>query len=178
MFRFWPIQVLHWPAWFSNLNLKPDIVIQNKATKTVDIFELTCQGEQRIETAHRLKAKKYQHFSKDITNYKATVIPFEIGSNTGFVSERNKASIKKLHSYCKKGIKLKKFVENISAVTILSSYYIFNCRNNRNWDDLDPISGHSQPTNYRNLHQLFILKRNHFVKTSRKICDIFFGNPH
>ena len=49
-------------------NLKPDIVIQNKATKTVDIFELTCPGEQRIETAHRLKTEKYQHFKNDITN--------------------------------------------------------------------------------------------------------------
>ena len=120
-------------------NLKPDIVVLDRKNKTVDIFELTCPGETRIDIAHKLKQEKYQHFEKDISSYKASVIPFEIGSNTGFISTRNKASLNKLHTYCKKNIKLKQFNHNISAVTILSSYFIFNCRNQPDWESMDHI---------------------------------------
>ena len=120
-------------------NLKPDIVVLDQKNKTVDIFELTCPGETRIDIAHKLKKEKYQHFEKDILTYKASVIPFEIGSNTGFISTRNKASLNKLHTYCKKNLKLKQFNNNISAVTILSSYFIFNCRNQTDWETMDHI---------------------------------------
>ena len=120
-------------------NLKPDIVVIDKSAKSVNILELTCPGEMRIDTANKLKQAKYQHFLTDITTFKPSLIPFEVGSHTGQISRRNKESLKQLHTFCKKGIKLKQFIDNISAICILSSYYIFNCRDQQNWEPLDPI---------------------------------------
>ena len=101
----------------------------------MSIFELTVPSEQRIEKANSLKNEKYQHFITDIKNHTVTVAPFEIGSHTGFISNSNRKSLKEIHKFCKKEIKLKNFMQNISAITILSSYYLFNCRGDANWDN-------------------------------------------
>ena len=120
--------------------LKPDIVIFDKASKTVDIFELTIPAEHRIKKAHELKYEKYQHFISDIKNQTVKVLPFEIGSHTGYITQENKKTLHSLHKYCEKNITMKKFTQNISAIVVLSSYYIFNARNQENWDTLDQIS--------------------------------------
>ena len=119
--------------------LKPDIVVIDKSCKTVSIFELTIPAEHRIKTAHELKYQKYQHFMSDIKSHTAIVTPFEIGSHTGYISSENKKSIHSLHKFCEKSITLKKFLHNISAITVLSSYYIFNARNQENWESLETI---------------------------------------
>ena len=113
--------------------LKPDIVIIDNKNKQVKIFELTVPGENRISEAHRLKTEKYQHFSSDIKSHTATVLPFEIGSHTGFISRENIKTLHTLHKHCKKDIKLKQFMKNISSISVISSYFIFNCRNEREW---------------------------------------------
>ena len=120
-------------------NLKPDVVIIDKAKKSATIFELTVPAEHRLKIANKLKMEKYQHFSSDITSHTVTVIPFEIGSHTGQINRENKLSLHTLHKYCKKDIKLKKFLDNISAISVLSSYVIFNCRNLESWATPDPI---------------------------------------
>ena len=99
--------------------LKPDIVVLDKQKKAVHIFELTCPAEHRIETANQLKAHKYSHFESDIMHFKTTVIPFEVGSHTGYLTRNNKTRLASLHKFCKKSIKLKNFERNISAITIL-----------------------------------------------------------
>ena len=118
---------------------KPDIVIVDQKTKSVYIFELTVPGEARIEIAHSLKSDSYSHFASDITAYTVSVTPFEVGAHTGHISNENKKRLQSLHKFCTKDIKLKKFKENISAITILSSYYIFNCRNKEAWSTPDHI---------------------------------------
>ena len=132
-----------WQGYIYNLprgtTLKPDIVIVEKSNKTVTIFELTIPAEHRIKSAHELKFQKYQHFISDIQTYTVKVIPFEIGSHTGYISSDNKKSIHSLHKFCEKNITLKKFSQNISAITVLSSYYIFNARNQDNWETMDTI---------------------------------------
>ena len=120
-------------------NLKPDLVIVSKKEKSVSIFELTVPAEHRIEAAHKLKTEKYQHFLTDIKSFKPSVTPFEIGSHTGFVSTSNRRNLTEIHKFCKPSIKLKKFIQNISAITILGSYYIFNCRNQEIWDNPENI---------------------------------------
>ena len=50
------------------------------------------------------------------------------------MNERNKASLKTLHQYVRKDIKLKDFISNISAITIMSSNFIFNVRDHQEWD--------------------------------------------
>ena len=108
--------------------------------KTVNVFELTVPGEHRLEISHKLKFEKYQHFVSDTpSRYKTTVQPFEIGSHTGHVNKENKLTLNTLHKFCHKNIKLKKFTHNISAITVLSSYYLFNCRKQGTWESMDPI---------------------------------------
>ena len=118
---------------------KPDIVIVDQKCKSVNIFELTVPGETRLDTAHKLKTESYSHFVRDITSHTVTVTPFEVGAHTGHINNDNKKRLKTLHSFCTKDIKLKKFKENISAISILSSYYIFNCRNQEMWSTPDHI---------------------------------------
>ena len=120
--------------------LKPDVVIIDRKSKKVDIFELTVPGEQRIEISHNLKTEKYSHFVSDITRYQPSLTAFEVGAQTGYLTRENKKAIGTLHKYCQKNIKLKNFTNNISAITVLSSYYIFNCRNSSEWEISDYIS--------------------------------------
>ena len=101
--------------------LRPDIVIIDKQKKEVNIFELTVPGETRIKISHNLKYQKYQHLNSDIGSHTVNIIPFEIGSQNGYVSHENKGYLQKLHKFCQKNIKLKKFTQNISAVSVLSS---------------------------------------------------------
>ena len=111
----------------------------DRKTKKVTIFELTVPSEQRIVPAHTLKEQSYHHFEADIKSFTATVVPFEVGSHTAFISKDNRTRLNLLHKYCKKNIKLKNFLNNISAVGVLGSYYIFNCRDQVLWADITPI---------------------------------------
>ena len=90
--------------------LKPDIVVIDKYTKSVTIFELTVPAEHRLKIAHDLKYQKYSHFTRNI----------EIGSHTGYISSDNKGYIHTLHKFCRKSIKQKKFMQNMSAIVTLS----------------------------------------------------------
>lgn len=119
-------------------NLKPDIVVIDKQKKSVTIFELTVPAEHRLKIAHDLKFQKYSHFETN-PNFTVKVVPFEVGSHTGYISSDNKKYIHTLHKHCKKSIKLKKFMQNMSAISVLSSYYLFNCRNYDAWGDMEPI---------------------------------------
>ena len=111
----------------------------DKQQKSVSILELTCPAEHRLDIAHRLKKEKYNHFERDIRHFKTEIIPFEIGSHSGYVSSENKTRLKVLHKFCKKSIKLKQFINNISAICLMSSYYIFNCRGQDLWPEMAPI---------------------------------------
>ena len=124
------------------INLIPDVVIVDKNKKSCDIFELTCPGEARIEIAHKIKVEKYAHFTTDIKEYKTKVIAFEIGSNTGTITPDNKARLEYLFKFCRKGLRRKAFIQNISAIVMLGSYHLFNCREDTEWNEnTNPISG-------------------------------------
>ena len=112
--------------------LRPDIVIINEQKKTLDIFELTCPLEPNIKQRHSEKENKYAHFHTDISELKTKVTCFEIGSR-GYVSPENHERLKNLHKYCKPNTKLKMFKENISALSIYSSYAIFISRKEPHW---------------------------------------------
>ena len=122
--------------------LRPDNVLIDEVKKNILLLELTVPGELRIEESNRLKGEKYQHFTSDIKTHTVSVLPFEIGSHTGYVTQRNNATLRTLHKYCKKDIKLKQFIKNISSIVVLGSYYIFNCRNVPDWEGSGFILSH------------------------------------
>ena len=108
-------------------------MIESKDKKTLKIFELTVPREQNIEERHRYKTNKYSHFQTDITSANVKVLPFEIGANTGYINQRNKSTIKEIFEFAKPDIKFKHFLNNISAIAVLSSYYIYLARNQQEW---------------------------------------------
>ena len=73
---------------------------------------------------YRKKRNKYAHFTSDLSGFIGKVTCFEVCSR-GFISPRNHQSLKALHTFIKKGVKLKQFKENISALSIYSSYHIY-----------------------------------------------------
>ena len=105
----------------------------------LEISSTLVPEEARLDTAHRLKANSYAHLVTDIQSHTVTVTPFEVGAHTGHLNIENKKRLHTLHSFCSKDIKLKRFKENVSALAILGSYYIFNCRNQENWSKPDHI---------------------------------------
>ena len=111
----------------------------------MEIFELTCPAETRIDKAHLLKVEKYAHLVNDISVYKTKVTAFEIGSHTGQITKSNKDRISNLHKYCRKTVKKQTLLRNISAIALLGSYHIFNCRDEEDWLQNNPILG---PFNY------------------------------
>ena len=121
-------------------NLKPDVVLIGKNKQYVGIFELTVPNEENIEERHRYKENKYSHFENEISLPTVRVEPFEIGANTGYINERNRNTIKKIHAFVKPNISLKLFTNNISAIAVLSSYYIYQARNQQDWQSLPPLN--------------------------------------
>ena len=111
---------------------KPDLVIIDEKNNSLYICELTVPFETNIETRHREKSDKYAHFVTDVTQMNTSVICFEIGSR-GFISTRNQSSLNALHKFVKPGLKLPKFKQNISALSLYSSYHIFICRKESEW---------------------------------------------
>ena len=105
---------------------KPDVVIIDEKSNSIYIFELTVPIEHNVEVRHQEKSDKYAHFAVDIQNMNTFVIAFEIGSR-GFISTRNQSSLQTLHKFIKPTVKLKKFKQNLSALSIYSSYHIFIC---------------------------------------------------
>ena len=112
---------------------KPDIVIIDEKKKTLDIFELTVPFEFNIEARNKFKNNKYAHFIQDIKTHRTSVTAFEVGSR-GYISPNNKHRLHTLHKFMKPGITLTKFQQNVSALSVYSSYHIFICRKDSNWD--------------------------------------------
>ena len=114
-------------------NLIPDIVIIDKVSKTLDIWELTVPFESNISKRHTDKQNKYAHYISDITSHKVTVTAFEVGAR-GFLTPDNLNRLKLFHKkYCNTTTKQGQFIKNLSSITINSSYYIYNCRHNPTW---------------------------------------------
>ena len=109
---------------------KPDIVIQDKKNKSIHLFELSVPIEtnNNIEKRHTEKSNRYAHFLTDMSDgYSCSVTCFEIGSR-GYISTKNHSALYTLHKFVKPGVKLTKFKENISALSVYGSYHIFITR--------------------------------------------------
>lgn len=116
---------------------KPDIVIINKERTRVEIFELTCPFEHRIEVAENEKPRKYEPLVNEIS--KVTNVKFhtlEIGSR-GMLTKKNRQVLRKIYQMTTKRVTEKTFVANVTTLCISASYYLFIARKNIDW--LDPV---------------------------------------
>ena len=64
------------------------MVVVDKESQKIHLFELTVPGEHRIDVSNKLKSDKYSHFVTDCAPYTCTVTCFKISSK-GFISTRN-----------------------------------------------------------------------------------------
>ena len=88
---------------------------------------LPIESNGNIDKRHQEKSNKYAHFGTDMTGYDCAVTAFEIGSR-GYISTRNHSALYTLHKFVKPGVKLAKFKQNISALSVYSSFHIFITR--------------------------------------------------
>jgi hypothetical protein len=105
---------------------KQILLFKTQKSKVIHLFELSVAIENNgnIEKRHQEKSDKYAHFVTDMSGgYKCTVTVFEIGSR-GYISTRNQSALYTLHKFTKPGIKLPKFKQNISALSVYSSYHV------------------------------------------------------
>ena len=127
---------------------KPDIVIIDKSSKDVHLFELTCPLETNIDLRHQDKCDKYAHFVTDCSsaNSKCTVTCFEVSSR-GLITPRNHDHLSNLHKFTQKGVKMSMFKKNISALSVLSSYHIWLCRSDPTFQEPPFLPPPFQETN-------------------------------
>ena len=90
--------------------------------------------DENFTNAHTNKENKYAYFLRDITELKPHVTAFEVGAR-GIITRENNDRLKALHKFCRKNIKLKQFIQNISALAVNASFYIFICRKDPVWSD-------------------------------------------
>ena len=115
-------------------SLKPDIVIVNNTEKSVHIFELTVPFETNINSAHERKISKYLTIQSDIiqNGYKCFLNCFEIGAR-GLVTSENMVRMKQTFKFI--GQKSSKsMIKELSKISLISSYSIWNARHEPNWD--------------------------------------------
>ena len=117
---------------------RSDIVIIDNEQKKSYIFELTLPFEPNIDKSHTYKMNKYAYIETDSNYYDTNVTPLAIGSR-GFITKDNENRLKELNKFVRKGIPFKKFMRNISQLVVNSSYYIFICRKEYDWDAPMPL---------------------------------------
>lgn len=115
---------------------RPDLVVVDKETGELAMFELTIPHEQRIQVSEKIKTRKYEHLVQDISA-KGLSVSFdtlEIGCR-GLVSKKNKDVMSSLLLLCSKSMSRKEFIKGAVKTTLLGSYYIYLARNEPSWTD-------------------------------------------
>lgn len=117
--------------------LKPDIVIQNTKEKSIHLVELTVPFETNIKKAHDRKHKKYIDLVSDISDngFTCDLTCFEVGSR-GLITPENVGRIAEIFSFIKSKPH-RALVKELSKMALLSSYTIWNARQEPAWGSQD-----------------------------------------
>ena len=118
---------------------RPDLCIIDRKENKFHVWELTSPYETNIESSHRRKEEKYAYFLEDVTVFTPSVTCFEVAAR-GYVSKDNLERLRNLHKFCRKSIKLKTFIQNISSLAVNSSYFLFISRKDHVWCDPPRLS--------------------------------------
>ena len=125
-------------------DLIPDLCLYSDrgSEKCLTVFELSVPFETNIDDTHSRKTNKYAPIVADIEskNIKTNFLAIEIGSR-GFISDDNMKRLKLLFKHIdSKRISFKNFKNDLSKLSIVSSFVIYNSRNNPSWDSLPILS--------------------------------------
>ena len=122
-------------------NLKPDLFIVDDVSRTAILFELTCPWERNIESSHTFKEAKYAPLVADLSrDFRVYHFSVEISAR-GFISRQNRARLKAFALKCCDvgNSDIKKFVGFCSKASLLSSFAIFQARNEPSWSSPLPL---------------------------------------
>ena len=126
-------------------NLIPDICLFWKACKKLVIIELTVAFELNIEKKkkknHKRKVDKYTALVLDIKSkgFECDIIALEIGSR-GYVSPDNQQRLKSILKLCINSVSFKNFRDDLSKLSILSSFSIYHTHKEPSWDNYPLLS--------------------------------------
>ena len=121
--------------------LRPDLFLINEQSKEVVLFELTCPWERNIESSHEYKENKYAPIVADISrSYRVFHFSVEVAAR-GLITKQNKARLKSFALKCSDvgSGDLKKFIACCSKASLLSSFSIFQARNEPSWSSPPPL---------------------------------------
>jgi len=119
------------PSFIVITQLRPDIVLFSKATKTVIILELTCPCEENMEEWHRVKFNKYEPLSEAIkcNGWAVHLFPIEIGA-------RGYCALTLRSCFLRLGLPYKLVratIKSLSLIAIKASFQIWLSRENKTW---------------------------------------------
>ena len=122
------------PADIITTGQRPDIVIINRKKKKIALLELTVSFEKNIDSANIRKSTRYFDLTKDLKaeGWLADCVPFEIGSR-GHVTKKNKSDITNILTNYDIKIKKKKMFEELSKISLLCSFSIFQAHCQPTW---------------------------------------------
>ena len=113
---------------------RPDLVIVDDDHKSVLIGELTVPFESNTKSARQRKMEKYASLVHDIISggFSCKLICFEIGSR-GLITKENKRQLTCIFKSVNTSSKLQTHFHSIAKIAILTSYAIYNARNQPTW---------------------------------------------
>jgi hypothetical protein len=115
-------------------NLKPDLVMLNRSSHHIVLFELSVPFERNIQNTHTRKVKRYEQLISDIEDnkYRVNYYPVEIGSR-GYIDKDNANRIKSIaHKYCK-DVNISSFKNTICKTSLIGSYVIYHSKFDESW---------------------------------------------
>jgi hypothetical protein len=116
--------------------LQPDLVLINRKEKKIELLELTCSFETSIERANIRKTKSYNDLKSDLLKegWKATLVPFEIGSR-GLVNKRNRESLIAVMKRNRIKLRHTQLFKDLSKISLLCSYSLVQAHCGPSWQD-------------------------------------------
>ena len=116
--------------------LRPDLVIINRQEKIISLLELTCSFEKNAEAANLRKTLRYNALKSDLEDrgYRCLLVPFEVGSR-GHIRKASKSNILNIFLTFNISARSYQCVKNMSKLSLLSSYTIFNAYTQPSWRD-------------------------------------------
>ena len=121
--------------------LRPDLFLIDEVRRMIIVFELTCPFERNIDREHTYKEEKYAPLIADLSNsYKVFHYSVEIAAR-GFISKQNKARLKSFSLNCcdASSADLKRLIIYCSKASLLTSFSIFQARNEPSWSSPRPL---------------------------------------
>ena len=115
---------------------RPDLVLLNRADKTICLLELTCSFERNAEAAYLRKSIRYTSLKNDLEDigYKCFLVPFEVGSR-GHIKKSTKSNIFSIFTTMKISANINKCLKNMSKISLLASFTIFHAYTQPTWRD-------------------------------------------